>query len=269
MDLRQTKEYGKYMRLRGWIVDKLAGSLVFLKKLPLLPFYVLKAQRGEQVDLERLDRLKKKYWVIYSVVEPDDRGMVEDLKARGYGLNKGSFLPTKTLVVDLRKPKENLWKELKKDTRQIISKQLSVDSLEIKQISSLEKFRNEWKKAKKGYLPSLNDLRAMKMAFGKKMWVLGIENKGTIIAGTIILFSEETAYYYFAFTNEEGRRLGAQYKLVWEAMMTAKKNRIKFWDFEGIEDSRFPRKSWEGFSLFKKKFGGKEISYPGSYQRWF
>jgi lipid II:glycine glycyltransferase (peptidoglycan interpeptide bridge formation enzyme) len=39
----------------------------------------------------------------------------------------------------------------------------------------------------------------------------------------------------------------------------------KIFDFEGIYDSRFPIKSWLGFTHFKKQFGGNEIAYPGCY----
>jgi peptidoglycan pentaglycine glycine transferase (the first glycine) len=62
--------------------------------------------------------------------------------------------------------------------------------------------------------------------------------------------------------------LNLPYFIVWEAMKEAKKRGCKIWDFEGIYDARWPNKSWLGFSHFKKSFGGEEIEFPGSFEKW-
>jgi lipid II:glycine glycyltransferase (peptidoglycan interpeptide bridge formation enzyme) len=55
--------------------------------------------------------------------------------------------------------------------------------------------------------------------------------------------------------------------LVWEAIKRAKKMGCRTFDFEGIDDPRFPIRAWRGFSHFKKSFGGKEIDYPGCFKK--
>jgi lipid II:glycine glycyltransferase (peptidoglycan interpeptide bridge formation enzyme) len=53
--------------------------------------------------------------------------------------------------------------------------------------------------------------------------------------------------------------------MVWYGILWGKKRGAKMFDFEGIYDSRFPNKSWLGFTHFKKSFGGKEVEYPGCF----
>ncbi len=273
MDLRQTKEYGEYLKKRGWVVEKVNDASVFIKKLPLVPLSVMKIQRFEgELDREEWGRLKRKYRVIMSVIEPLSDG--EGYEGWGYRKSKSPYLPTKTMVVDLRKSEKNLLGEMTKDARQWIKKNddLKVKSLKIHQLKS---FWEQWKKWGKGYIPNLETLEKMMKAFGKKGWIMSARRQLTQsdgpaswLAGMVVLQSKDSAFYYYAWTSEKGRKMGGQYRLVWEGMMRAKRTGLKYWDFEGIEDSRMPRKSWQGFSLFKKKFGGREIVFPGSWQRW-
>jgi len=133
-------------------------------------------------------------------------------------------------------------------------------------------------------IPSFKNIRALKKSFGRDALFLAStvsdlpanrkQKKREVVAGTIILIADspdkkadKTAYYYYAFTSKKGRKLLAQYELVWEAIKLAKKRGCKTFDLEGIYDPRFPVKSWCGFSHFKKSFGGKEINYPGCFRK--
>lgn len=266
MDLRQTKEYGEYLKQQGWIIEEIQNSNfkhqinVFIRRLPWIPFSVMKMQRftGE-INWEKLNQIKSKHKVIFSVLEP-----LEKIKMPNYKLSASPYLPTKTLVIDLGKSEEVLLKEMSKDARQKIKKTIRLYDCTNLEREKIREFWGEWKRCKKGYVPSLKALRNLKNSFGERAWFLIVEGK----AGVIILLSDDTAYYYFAWTNNEGRKAGVQYKLVWEAIKKAKKMGLKKFDFEGIYDERWPLKSWQGFSAFKKKFGGEAIEYPGSWQRW-
>lgn len=262
MDLRQTKEYGEYLKQQGWIVEMINGVQVFIRNLPWLPFGVMKVQRFEgEINWEKLNQIKRKHKVIFSVIEP-----LEKIEIPDYKLSKSPYLPTKTLVIDLTKSEDLLLKEMSKDTRQKL-KHLGGQA-KIKTTERIKEFWGEWKKCKKGYVPALKALRNLKNSFGEKAWFLSAQLGVSPLSGAVILLSNDTAYYYFAWTNDEGRKAGVQYGLIWEAIKKAKKLGLKRFDFEGIYDSRWPLKSWQGFSNFKKKFGGEEIEYPGSWQRW-
>jgi lipid II:glycine glycyltransferase (peptidoglycan interpeptide bridge formation enzyme) len=73
------------------------------------------------------------------------------------------------------------------------------------------------------------------------------------------------AYYWQAFTNSEGRTSLSQYSLLYHGILWAKKQGSRVFDFEGIYDPRFPNKSWQGFTHFKKSFGGYEVEYLGTF----
>src|SRR5688572_21820703 len=98
MDLRQSKGYGAYMKRTGWIVERIGDISAFIKKLPFLPVCVMKIQRFERsVDMESIKRLRRKYRVIYIVLEPMKR-----VDLPGFRLSSNAYLPTKTLIVDLK-----------------------------------------------------------------------------------------------------------------------------------------------------------------------
>lgn len=267
MDLRQTDEYANYLEARGWVVEEIGGIKVFVKRLPLFPISVMKIQRFEgEIDREQLFEIKKRNRVFMSVIEPTNEDV--DYGEWGYKKSKDSYLPTKTVVIDLKKTKEELWKEVKKDAKGLIK---SNEGLEIKGIKSKEElgeFYKLWKKWGKGYVPGIDVFNNLVKAFGSKVLITVGKVDGEFICGLVELMSDDGAYYYYAWTSDKGRERGSQYKLVWEEILKAKKRGLRWWDFEGIEDSRSPRKSWGGFSLFKKKFGGEEKEFPGSWQRW-
>src|SRR4030042_1056681 len=72
-------------------------------------------------------------------------------------------------------------------------------------------------------------------------------------------------YYWYGFTNNEGRTSLSQYSLLYQGILWAKRQGCKVFDFEGVYDPRFPDKSWLGFSHFKRSFGGYEVEYPGCF----
>jgi lipid II:glycine glycyltransferase (peptidoglycan interpeptide bridge formation enzyme) len=49
----------------------------------------------------------------------------------------------------------------------------------------------------------------------------------------------------------------APFLLQWGAVLKAKERGMKWYDFWGIDE-----KKWSGVTRFKKRFGGKEVSYP-------
>jgi len=135
------------------------------------------------------------------------------------------------------------------------------------ELKDLENFRKAWKEAVglKRYLPPISHLKALKKTFGQNALFQTIKDGSS---GAIFLIGDNIGYYWQAFSNEEGRKNLVQYKIVWEGILWAKTKGAKIFDFEGIYDNRFPNKKWEGFTHFKKSFGGHEIKYPGAFVRW-
>lgn len=90
-------------------------------------------------------------------------------------------------------------------------------------------------------------------------------NHNKIIAGIIIIFYKNTATYYYGASDSAYRNLMAPYLLQWEAIMEAKKRGMKQYDFLGISPPGEKTHSLSGVSEFKKKFGGREVSYPAAF----
>lgn len=272
-DLRQSDLYAHYQELRGWrvsnIKDKSGKNVqIFIKDLPGIGISVLKCQKfEEELDWRSLREFKKKNRVVYTVLEPVS-GRKENYQKEGYKINKNSYLPTKTIIIDLRKGKDYLWNDLSKDARKIINDS-DVVIRKLKKETEISGFWKKWNKISKIVTPSWKSFKSLRESFGENMWHAGAFLNGKMVAGTIVLMSGKRGYYYYAWTGLKGREVGGQYKLVWESILRLKKEGVAFFDLEGVEDERWPRKSWRGFSYFKKKFGGVEKDFLGSFSKWF
>jgi lipid II:glycine glycyltransferase (peptidoglycan interpeptide bridge formation enzyme) len=261
MDLRQSKEFAQYMKLSGWLVEKIDGGYLYLRKLPFLPPLIMKFQYPQPpIPFEKIEELAKRYKPLQIEIQPLKKET--GLKKFGYHLVGGGGHVSKTLQIDLTTSEKKIFSQMKKDARYGIRK-AEKESLQIIEVLDLEKFHRTWRKSIgwRKYVPSLKTLTRLKKAFSQKAIFLLAND----LAGTVILLTHNTAYYYYAFTSQEGRKKYAQYLLVWQAIKLAKKKGCKIFDFEGVYDQRFPNKSWQGFSHFKKSFGGKEIEYPGCF----
>ncbi|KKU12271.1 MAG: Methicillin resistance protein [Candidatus Woesebacteria bacterium GW2011_GWA1_45_8] len=258
VDIRQTHEYANYLSHVGWIIERPAEINYFIKKIPILGS-VLKVQRPEELRNEKIRELGKRYRAFQTIIEPKTELDANYLTSIGFKLSKSPYLPTKTLQIDLTQSKQQIFRNLKKDSKQALHK---TKNLGTTQTADLEEFRNLWKKAVgvKRYVPPATHLEALRKSFRNKSCFLLSDDKS---AGAIFLMGDKITYYWQAFTNKEGRRSLAQYKIVWEGILWAKERGAKVFDFEGIYDERFPNKSWQGFTHFKKSFGGYEVLYPG------
>jgi len=274
-DIRQTREWGRFLASRGWIIKKIPKQdprgeiFCFIKRIPLTPFGVMKVQRWRgKLDFNKLKRLKKKYGVIYTVLEP--RGgeiLLPGNRIWQYKLSKAPYLPSKTIIVDLRKSEAKLWKDLSENAKRILRISMG-QPMGAKEIEP-EIFWRAWKEAGRWRGLNKTDLYRLKNAFGKKCRLVVSKKNNRLLSGIVLLESKNTINYFQSWTNKEGRRVRSHYFLIWNEILRAKKRGLKYWDFEGIYDNRFPLKKWKGFSEFKKKFGGREVDWPGCFAKWF
>ncbi len=267
VDIRQTVQYANYLKQIGWKVERINEINCFIKKFPIIGS-VIKIQRPEEVKINKIKELAKKYRAFQVIVEPKTLLDANYLESIGFKLGKNPYLPTKTLQLDLTKSEKELLREMKKDARAALRKHATYN---IQPTTSIEDFRNAWKKAVgwKRYVPPLSHLMALKKSFKKNCLFItaGLPRHSEATAGAIFLLADGIAYYWQAFTNAEGRKLMAQYRVVWEGIRWAKKNGARIFDFEGIFDERFPNKTWVGFTHFKKSFGGYKVEYPGCFTK--
>lgn len=268
IDIRQTTQYAYYLSKIGWEVERIGGINYFIKKLPLIGS-IIKIQRPEVISYKVIKLLSEKHGAFQAIIEPKlhtTSYQLRQLKNYGFKLSNSPYLPTKTLQLDLTQSEKTLFKQLKKDCRSAIQKN-HYSRFKIHDSQDIKEFRDTWKKAVgwSRHVPLLSHLVALKKSFGNNCCLYHCNCTSTVIqSGAIFLKAGNTAYYWQAFTNKEGRKSLVQYKIVWEGIKWAKKRGAKVFDFEGIYDVRFPNKSWLGFTHFKKSFGGYEVSYPGT-----
>ncbi len=263
MDIRQSDNYARYLENTGWVIENINDVYYFIRKFTPLGSFI-KIQRPKKIDLNAINKLVKKYRAFQVLIEPLATTNYQ-LLTTNYGFRPASpYLPSKTLELDLKKSQIKLLEQMRKNTRYGIKR--AVTSL--KANPDLALFRTSWKSAVglKRYVPSSKNLAALKNAFGKNVLFLIDQNTNS---GAIFLLSDKKAYYYQAFTDTKGRKNFAQYQIVWQGILWAKKNKARAFDFEGIYDARFPNPKWLGFTHFKAGFGGSVITYPASLKKYY
>ncbi len=276
LDLRQTQEYANFLKKEGWIVERIEGTNYFIRKLPLVG-HVLKIQRPEVIDFDTINKLCRKHGVFQIILEPFDSSQQTELANHGFRLDRSTYLPSKTLQIDLTKSSKDIYKDLERNIRTGIKRGEGLKTKEYSIPSEIKTFREEWKKIikNKRYVPSLETLLNLRKSFpDKKSLFLASHNiYGRIIGGVIFTISSHDrsnciTYYMYGFTSKEGRSSLVHASLLYQGILWGKRMGCKVFDFEGIYDSRFPNKSWLGFSRFKKSFGGYEVLYPGCYTKF-
>lgn len=255
VDLRQSASYARYIQSLGWIVE----NGIFIRKLWIFGA-IAKIQRTNLP--KNWQSTTKKYHVWMTKLEPIFNFQIPN----NFHQDNWPMLATKTLRVDITPPIKTIFSQFKKDSRYILRK-LSIIKNQLS-INNYDLFYDIWKKSAKRkslWIPRRNEYQNLIKSFDKKCFCVTIGG----LAGALVLIHDNVAYYYYAGATKEGTKQNLPYLVVWKAMQEAKKRKCRLWDFEGIYDERWPNKGWLGFSHFKKSFGGSEISFPGSFTKWF
>ncbi|MGC8460312.1 MAG: lipid II:glycine glycyltransferase FemX [Candidatus Dormibacteria bacterium] len=93
------------------------------------------------------------------------------------------------------------------------------------------------------------------------------EHEGRPVAA-ILSFDSPTVRYYahVAVDDAANRTLKASGPLAWEDILDAKRSGKSWYDFWGVIPEDTPGHPWNGFSAFKKSFGGQLVVSAGSWE---
>ncbi len=225
--------------------------------------------------LKKIISLVKKENCIFLRIEPNDK-----LQVTSYKLQKTNDVqPSQTVILDLDKAEEELLKDMHQKTRYNIrlSEKKGVKIKESDDIEIFWKLTEETTKRdgfrahdKNSYVnmlqinPSvpLRSTQDDKKEINIKLYLAEYENK--VLAAGIFAFYNDTVTYLHGASTHENKNVMAPYALHWEMIKLAKKQGYKYYDFNGIDE-----KKWPGITRFKKGFGGKEIQYAGTYDVLF
>lgn len=258
-DLRQSEAYGKYMQSIGWKVVKAGEENMFIRQVG--PVAIAKLQRTKfPIEVNNSNRILKERRVVMCKIEP-----LGTDKYPGFSLSNWPLLGTKTLRVNLKPDANKIFGTFKKDCRYVLRK--LADSDHRVRMNNFDNFYEIWERSAKRkslWIPKHKEYSSLVREFGSRVFCITIDDS----AGALVCMHKHTAFYYYAGSTTEGTKRNLPYLVVWTAMKEAKKMGCKVWDFEGIYDERWPNKGWLGFSHFKKSFGGVEVKFPGSFEKW-
>ena len=82
-----------------------------------------------------------------------------------------------------------------------------------------------------------------------------------LLSQAYIIFYGEEAAYHFGTSTDENRNLPGAYALQWEAIKEAKERGMKRYNFWGVTEVDQTKHRFYGVSVFKRGFGGEEVSY--------
>jgi lipid II:glycine glycyltransferase (peptidoglycan interpeptide bridge formation enzyme) len=92
------------------------------------------------------------------------------------------------------------------------------------------------------------------------------EHKGTPVGAAFVFDSPTTRYYAHAGNLTEARKLHAGTPLLATMIFDAKKQGQTLFDFVGVAPVGVENHPWEGFSKFKRSFGGEYKFYSGTWE---
>lgn len=272
-DLRQSPQYARFMKAIGWKVKKTSNFYAYIKRFPIIGSFI-KIQRPKKVDLKKVLDIAKKHRAFQIIIEPHSaspQGKENLLSKHGFRQSKSYFAPSKTIQIDLTKSQKNLFSEMHHKTRYNIRKATNNLQLTTYNSKGIKTFANFWQKCAKDqrgmFLSQKREITKMYEAFGKDAYIITINRDKELLSAVLLIKAGKMAYYMYAASNIKGKKNFAPTLNVWEVIKLAKKLGCKIFDFEGIYDERFPIESWQGFTRFKKSFGGKILKYPGTFTK--
>lgn len=265
-DLRQTPQFAQYLESLGWKVIRYQVSgfnyQVFLKKLPIIG-NIAKLQRPTYVNFKAIWELVKRERVAVLYLEPSTEP--DKSTEISFQSARGSFLPAKTIIIDLTKSENELLENMRPKTRYNI-KLAQKKGVEISVSQDIQEFINLWHSSaqKRGmWLSQKQEIEGLFKIFKNKAKLLLAYKDQELLGGILLTCSINSAFYMYAGSSKTGKQLFVPTLLAWEAIKIAKQMELKYFDFEGIYDKRYSQTNrWKGFSRFKEGFGGQIIEYP-------
>ncbi len=284
----QSWEWGEFQENNGKKVIKIGfkdnedlifAILLIKNSLPVGLSYLYSPRIGikylsdKQLNFvfEEIKSLAKQEKAVFFRFEPRS-----ELRVTSYELRAKRTIdiqPRKTLILDLNKEEEEIFNSMHQKTRYNIrlshKKGVKVRDAGLEefdawwQIMDETKERDQFRLHSKKYYKKMISISFIKLVVA--------EYQGKIIAGNILSFFGDTCTYVHGASSNEFRNVMAPFALQWQTIQVAKKQGLKYYDFYGIDEEK-----WPGVTRFKKGFlpasrqdNGGEINYPGTFDMVF
>jgi lipid II:glycine glycyltransferase (peptidoglycan interpeptide bridge formation enzyme) len=232
--------------------------------------------------LRKIKVLGRQNKAIFVKMEPFSDIVIELLYRRGFRKSPRQVQPQKTVIIDLGKKEGELLSEMHSKTRYNIGLAEKKDIV-VEESGDIDMFWELLKKTseKDGFSTHPKEYYAKLLDYFKKdkeikvklyFAMLKAENGKTLnvykhLAGALVLYYGNTAYYLHGAMDRQYSKMMAPYLLHWKIMQMAKKEGYENYDFWGIN-----AKKWPGVTRFKLGWGGRTVEHPGSFDMsvsWF
>lgn len=220
--------------------------------------------------LKYLKDLGKENKSIFVKMEPMEDVVMEVIYRKSIKHSKKSIQPTKTVIIDLNLPEEELLSKMHHKTRYNIrvGEKKGLRLLEKNDLNSFWKLlkhtakNDNFSTHDKSYYDKLLNTPELNTR------IVFVEHDerplGTVreklVAGAILLAHGETVYYLHGAMDRNYKSMMAPYLMHWEVIKWAKAQGYHYYDFWGIDAHR-----WPGVTRFKLGFGGQQVEYSGSF----
>ncbi len=238
------------------------GSYFYVPYGPVFKNGLSKEQKSTLFTaiINKIKELAKQEKCFFVEIEP-----LEELVATSF-VNKSTparrIQPKKTLVLDIEKPEDELFKNFSRTTKYNIrlaekkgvkikrQKGYSEDFFSLMQQT---KDRQDFGIHSQEYYKKMLELELGSL----KSEIFFAECDNKIICATLMIFFGDTATTLHAGSDYKYRQIKGPNLLEWEIITSAKREGFKKIDFWGVDE-----KKWPGLTAFKKGFGGVEVDYP-------
>ncbi len=221
--------------------------------------------------------LARKEHAVFVRMEPAAAGFTASdadplLRARGFRPAPANQQPELSWIVDLdgdfkdvlagMKPtNRNLYRNIHKKGVTFRASQDPADISVLLHFLHLTAARNGFKPQSDEYLTQVAE--SLLPSGAGTLFVAELE--GEPIAAAFAYDSVDTRVYAHAALDDTHRKLSAGIPLLVTLMADAKEKGLKHVDLWGVAPEDQPDHKWAGFTAFKKSFGGREVSYPGTW----
>jgi lipid II:glycine glycyltransferase (peptidoglycan interpeptide bridge formation enzyme) len=200
---------------------------------------------------------------------------VKQIKTTGFKpSNIHNIDAEKTLILDITKDDDALLQDMRKQTRYYI-RRAKRDGVRVsisQDVSDLREFyeihhdttvRQDFSSYSLNYYKSFFENLNVNSDSPIKMEVFLADYKDEKIAGALIIFFGDKAFYSDGGSLTKYSKIPSSYRIQWRAIKRAKELGCKTYNFWGgvspdKENTNYP---WYGIDLFKRGFGGERIEY--------
>ncbi len=171
-------------------------------------------------------------------------------------------------VLDVRPSEDVLLSAMRKTTRNLIHR-AERDGVSVRITTDprdLEAFAQLYTEtaARENFVPfSREFLGAEFSAFhedGQVCWVIA-HYKEELIAAALIILSGAVGFYHHGASSRRYPNIPAAYLLHWRVIQELRRRGMTHYNFWGVAPAGVRHHPWVGLSLFKRGFGGAEMSY--------